>query len=29
MTDRHIAIGQADSGNRASLLMRREHDKNA
>ena len=25
MTDRHIAIGQADNGNQASLLMRREN----
>ena len=29
MTDRHIAIGQADSGDQASPLTRREHDKNA
>jgi hypothetical protein len=29
MTDRHVVIGQADTGNQASMLMRREHDKNA
>jgi hypothetical protein len=30
VTDRRIAIGQADTGNQASLLMKeKEHDNNA
>jgi hypothetical protein len=29
MTDRHVVIGQADTGSQASMLMRSKHDENA